>query len=92
MHHITWNNDEINLFKEISTMSETLNIPVYVVGGYVRDKILNRQSKDIDFVCLGDGIEFAQAFQQKYHSDIPLHIFKNFGTGNLHIQQYPLPR
>lgn len=47
------------LFKEISRTAQQLETEVYVVGGYVRDKILGKDGKDIDFVVLGDAMQFA---------------------------------
>ncbi|MEO6870111.1 MAG: hypothetical protein ABI168_10725, partial [Ginsengibacter sp.] len=42
----------------------------YVIGGFVRDKILNRPDKDIDIVCIGDGIELAQKAAEKFHPKV----------------------
>ena len=47
------------VFGYVSTAAEDLNYPAYVVGGYVRDRLLGRPSKDMDIVCVGDGIELA---------------------------------
>ena len=41
------------IFKQIGSVADVLQLEMYVVGGYVRDLILNRPSKDIDFVCVG---------------------------------------
>ena len=46
-------------------LGKELNIPTYVVGGYVRDKLLNRFSKDIDIMVEGDGIAFAKILTKK---------------------------
>ena len=48
------------IFKAIGRAGDALNYPVFVVGGYVRDLLLKRTSKDIDFVCVGSGIELAR--------------------------------
>lgn len=51
------------IFTDIATVSEQTGLPVFVVGGYVRDQVMNREgNKDIDFVVDGSGIAFAQAF------------------------------
>jgi poly(A) polymerase len=67
------------LFKQIATLAQQKNIEAYVIGGYVRDIFLQRNSKDIDVVVLGDGIELAKALAgQIKGSDFA--YFKNFGT------------
>lgn len=69
------------IFPIISDSAKELNQETYVVGGFVRDFLLERKNKkDIDFVTVGSGIELAQ----KVHSKIPeaskLSVFKRFGT------------
>lgn len=54
--------------------------PAYVVGGYVRDRILNRQTKDIDVVVVGSGIELAEIFARKTGHGARAKVFRNFGT------------
>jgi poly(A) polymerase len=53
------------------------------VGGYVRDKLLNRPSKDIDIVVVGSGIEMARAFAGKLGKGAHLSVFRNFGTAQV---------
>ena len=53
------------IFKIVSQSAEELNVQAYVVGGWVRDVILNRTCKDIDFVCVGSGIELAEQVAKK---------------------------
>ena len=50
------------IFSTISIVADELNYPTYVVGGWVRDLLLKRKRKieDIDFVCIGSGIELAK--------------------------------
>lgn len=55
----------------------------YTVGGYVRDLILNRPSKDIDFVTVGSGIEVAQAVAKKFGRGANIAVFRNFGTAQV---------
>ena len=71
------------LFKEISDLSVKLDMPAYVVGGYVRDLIMERATKDIDIVVVGDGIKFAEELQKHIKGNSKLSVFKNFGTANL---------
>jgi len=69
------------LFNIISKTAEELNVRAYVIGGFVRDLFLNRLSKDIDIVVIGDGIPFAEAVAKKMK--VRLAVFKNFGTAQL---------
>ncbi|MDD5570509.1 MAG: HD domain-containing protein [Bacteroidales bacterium] len=59
-----------------------MNVPAYVVGGYVRDIFLKRPSEDIDIVVVGSGIEMANNVAKKL-DDPKLSVFKNFGTAML---------
>ena len=69
------------VFKCISECADELGLETYVIGGYVRDVILQRKEpKDIDVVCLGSGIELAKKVAQKLHGKPQVQVFKNFGT------------
>ena len=67
-----------DIFKIVGSTADELNVPAYVVGGYVRDIILQRPSKDIDFVCVGSGIALAQKVANSL--GVKLTVYKNFGT------------
>ena len=75
----------VAVFDRVSSCAEELDLDTYVVGGYVRDLILNRPSKDIDFVCLGSGIELAKRVAASFDSHVPVSIFKNFGTAMIKL-------
>lgn len=68
------------IFKFISEAASDLNVETYAVGGYVRDQLLNRACKDIDFVCVGSGTELAQKAAEKIDRNLHVNYFKNFGT------------
>lgn len=68
------------VFQTVAQVAKEQQLETYVVGGYVRDLLLERESKDIDFVCVGSGIELSKAVQQKLSKKLPLSVFKNFGT------------
>lgn len=68
-----------SIFKTIAKLANQKHIEAYVVGGYVRDIFLQRESKDIDIVVLGDGIELAKALSEKIPGS-HFAFFKNFGT------------
>ncbi|MDR4988548.1 MAG: HD domain-containing protein [Bacteroidales bacterium] len=67
----------------VSTAGKRLNKPVYVVGGWVRDALLERPSSDIDVVVVGSGIELASLVAQQTGRKKNLKLFRNFGTAML---------
>ena len=71
------------IFQEISIVADQLQQETYVIGGYVRDILLKRTSKDIDIVTVGDGIELANLVSQQLKNKPRVSIFKNFGTAML---------
>jgi poly(A) polymerase len=56
----------------------------YVIGGYVRDLVLKRESKDIDIVVDGDGIDLAERVKKRAHGS-SVSVFKNFGTAMIRV-------
>ncbi len=68
------------VFKIISEAASDLNYETYAVGGFVRDQLLGRTCKDIDFVCVGSGIDLAQKAAEKIDRNLHVSYFKNFGT------------
>ena len=67
------------IFKTISKIADQIDQPVFVIGGFVRDHILKKETKDIDIVTLGSGIDLANKVSKELNSS-PVKIFKNFGT------------
>ncbi|UXX78242.1 CCA tRNA nucleotidyltransferase [Reichenbachiella carrageenanivorans] len=67
------------IFSTVAKCATKVNLDAYVIGGFVRDIILNRPSKDIDFVCVGSGIQLAKRVAQELKTN-NLSVFKNFGT------------
>lgn len=78
------------VFKTISTVADRLSVDTYVVGGFVRDILLNRPSKDIDFVCVGSGIELAEAVAKEIGPRVKVNVFRNFGTAQIVINDFEL--
>lgn len=74
------------IFKVISEAADQLNQETYVIGGFVRDLILNRNSPDIDVVTVGSGIELAEIVAKKLGPNIQVSVFKTFGTAMLKYQ------
>jgi tRNA nucleotidyltransferase/poly(A) polymerase len=69
------------VFKVVSQVAEEQGIKAFVIGGFVRDLILERPSKDIDIVVLGNGMELAQLSAEKLRVK-KISLFKNFGTAH----------
>ena len=67
-------------------MADKINQETYVIGGFVRDLILNRPSPDIDVVTIGSGIQLAEMVAKKLGPNIQVSVFKNFGTAMLKYQ------
>lgn len=77
------------IFKIISETANKNNVKVFVIGGYVRDIFLKRKSKDIDFVVLGSGIDFAKKLNLILKSS-KVSYFKNFGTAMIKYKDLEL--
>lgn len=69
------------IFKTLSELANTNGTEIYVIGGYVRDIFLNRPSKDIDILVIGNGIKFAEEAGKILQTKVS--VFKNFGTAML---------
>lgn len=73
------------ILKKIASIAQKHHIETYVVGGFVRDKIMLRNTNDLDVVCIGDGIELAERVAQKFNPTPQVSFFKNFGTAQIKI-------
>ncbi len=73
---------EEELLRTIAQAAEQLGQPAWLIGGFVRDKILGRPCKDIDVVCIGDGTELAARAASLLHPTPTVSFFKNFGTAH----------
>ncbi|MCS6967728.1 MAG: HD domain-containing protein [Cytophagales bacterium] len=83
------------VFMQVAEAAYELGISAYIVGGYVRDLLLKRQRKpDVDFVCLGSGIRWAEQVAAKlekfYRQPIKLAVYKNFGTAMIQTPEMTL--
>ncbi len=76
------------VFKLVSEASCELGFPAYVIGGWVRDLLLKRDSKDIDIVVVGSGIDLAARVAEKAGKTGKLKVFKNFGTAMLRFDDW----
>ena len=71
------------MFQLIGQVADELGMECYVIGGYVRDLLMNRPSKDIDVVVKGSGIAIAEAVKARIGHGAHLSVFRNFGTAQL---------
>ena len=70
-------------FRLLTDTIDALGLEGYIVGGYVRDYILKRPSKDVDVVVVGSGIEAAQAYAKALGKGAHCSVFRNFGTAQV---------
>lgn len=78
-----------NLFDKISALGTELKMPVYVVGGYVRDLLLGYDGLDFDFVVVGDAIKFSEELKKRIPAG-SLVTYPRFGTSMLQYQSHKL--
>lgn len=78
--------DKLNhrAFRLVGECADALDRECYVVGGYVRDLILGRQSKDIDFVTIGSGIELAEKVAKEIGPKTHIAVYRTYGTAQVH--------
>jgi poly(A) polymerase len=79
---------ELFVFKKIAHAAEELGMPTYVIGGFVRDKLLGRPTKDADIVCVGDGIQLAHKVAERFQPKPSVSFFKNFGTAQIKLRHF----
>src|SRR5690606_38936017 len=78
--------DELEIFRKIGKAAEANGVSVWLVGGFVRDKLLGIETKDADFVCTGDGIALAESAAQLFFPKPKVDFFKNFGTAHFKLK------
>lgn len=72
--------EERSILDKVAQVSAETHVDSYAVGGYVRDILLKRPTQDIDIVCIGNGIDFANKVAEKFNPVPTVTVFKNFGT------------
>jgi putative nucleotidyltransferase with HDIG domain len=73
------------VFDVVARQADALGVQAYVIGGFVRDLVMGRPSKDIDIVCIGSGIALAEAVGRALQTNVS--VFPNFGTAMLRAIQ-----
>lgn len=74
---------EKELFDRVALAARQLGVPCYLIGGFVRDKLLNRNTKDMDIVCVGDGIALAHKVAALLDPSPKVNFFKTYGTAQI---------
>jgi poly(A) polymerase len=77
---------ERRIFELVAQSARELGVPAYVVGGYVRDRLLGRPSKDMDIVCVGNGIRLAEQVASKLNPRPKIAVYSRFGTAMLRTE------
>lgn len=81
---------ELFVFNKIAHAAWELQMPCYIIGGFVRDKYLDRPTKDADIVCVGDGINLAHAVARRFKPAPKVAFFKTFGTAQVKIDDWEI--
>lgn len=80
-----------SIFKLIGKAADELGVEAYVIGGFVRDYFLNRETaKDIDVVAVGSGIDLAKKVAENLPENPNVQVFKNFGTAMIKTEELEL--
>lgn len=77
--------DEQLILQKIAQAAQEQNVPAFLIGGFVRDKIIGRLTKDADIVCLGNGIDLAHKAATYFNPKPYVAFFKNFGTAQIKV-------
>jgi poly(A) polymerase len=77
------------ILKRLGEIADRERIPLYAIGGFVRDLLLDKQVKDIDFTVLGSAADFVELASRELRSSRPV-IFERFGTAMIEYQDYHL--
>jgi putative nucleotidyltransferase with HDIG domain len=81
---------ELFVFNKVAHAATELGMPCYVIGGFVRDKILGRKTKDADIVCVGDGIVLAHKVAERFQPKPSVAFFKTFGTAQIKVDDWEI--
>lgn len=90
MMEINCTEKELFIFKKIAHAADELGLETYLIGGFVRDKLIGRNTKDADVVCAGDGIKLAKEVAKRFHPVPQVTVFKNYGTAHIKAEDFDL--
>lgn len=74
---------ETDVFARVAEAARQIGVPAYLIGGFVRDKLLGRPTKDVDIVCVGDGISLAHRVAALLDPSLKVNFFKTYGTAQV---------
>ncbi len=83
--YIKCTTNELLIIEKIAGAAKKLDVSCYLIGGFVRDKLLGRDTKDMDILCVGDGIKLAIEVAKTFSPVPVVQFFKNFGTAQIKI-------
>jgi poly(A) polymerase len=81
---------ELFVFEKIAQAAAAMNVPCYLIGGFVRDRLIGRPTKDADIVCAGDGIKLAHHVAATLQPRPSVSFFKNFGTAQIKWEDWEI--
>jgi poly(A) polymerase len=81
---------ELFVFEKIAQAAAAMNVPCYLIGGFVRDRLIGRSTKDADIVCAGDGIKLAHHVAATLQPRPSVSFFKNFGTAQIKWEDWEI--
>ncbi|HEX9511635.1 MAG TPA: HD domain-containing protein [Puia sp.] len=81
---------ELFVFRQIAQAAAELRLPCFLIGGFVRDRLIGRSTKDADIVCVGDGIELANKVADQFQPRPTVAFFKNFGTAQIKLGDWEI--
>jgi putative nucleotidyltransferase with HDIG domain len=81
---------ELFVFEKIAQAAAVMNVPCYLIGGFVRDRLIGRPTKDADIVCTGDGIKLAHQVAAILQPKPSVSFFKNFGTAQIKWEDWEI--
>src|SRR6201994_3630002 len=81
---------ELFVFNKIAIAAGELGVPCYLIGGFVRDRLIGRATKDADIVCAGDGIQLAHRVAAGLQPKPSVSFFKNFGTAQIKYEDWEI--
>ncbi|MFN7279161.1 MAG: CCA tRNA nucleotidyltransferase [bacterium] len=82
--------EEKFLINKIANAAQEAGTPAYLVGGFVRDRLIDRPCADLDVVCLGDGIDLAHRVAERFKPVPTVSFFKTFGTAHIRVREYDI--
>ncbi len=88
--YLNFTHTEQAVFDKIAKAAAALELPTFLIGGFVRDKIIGRPTKDADIVCLGDGIALANQVADLFEPRPTVAYFKNFGTAQIKLPSFEI--